>query len=68
MKTKLKSGKEFEISILKVKLPVRYGDEDIPYDFPLRKDKWWKAKIKIENGKIIDWPKGIAGNLNPNFA
>lgn len=54
---------EKEIKFVKVEVAVRYDDEDIPYDFPLRKGDVWSAKIDIDKGQIIGWPKGKSGQL-----
>lgn len=50
MPTKIKIAK------VRVSLPVRYDDEDIDYDFPLRTGKQWDAVIDIDTGKIEGWP------------
>jgi len=46
---------EVEVSHVRVVLPVRYEDEDIPYDFPNRTGDKWEATIEIDSGKVIDW-------------
>ena len=63
MKAIIKVEKEVEIKYVKVKVAVRYEEEDIPNDFPLRNGDMWNAKIDIDNGIVIDWPKGEKGNL-----
>lgn len=55
---------EIDIKTVKVEVAVRYEDEDIPYDFPLRHGDMWEAKIDIDTGKIIDWPEGKSGKLS----
>lgn len=47
---------EIEIKYIDVSLAVRYDDEDIPYDFPLREGNMWNATIEIDSGKIKDYP------------
>lgn len=47
-----------DVTILDINLPVRYEDEDIPYDAPMRNGEVWHAKIKIDEGKVINWPQG----------
>lgn len=49
---------EVDIQAIEVILPVRYDDEDIPYDAPKRCGDKWQAEIDIETGKIYDWPQG----------
>jgi hypothetical protein len=63
MKTTVKIEQEIDIKYVKVHLPVRYNDEDMPYDFPLRDGDWWDALIDIDLGKIIDWPQGKTGSF-----
>jgi hypothetical protein len=56
--------KEINVKTLKVEIAVRYGEEDIPNNFPLRKGDMWNATIDIDEGRVIDWPKGQKGYLN----
>ena len=63
MKATIKVEKEVEIKYVKVQVAVRYDEEDIPNDFPLRTGDMWNAIIDIDNGIVIDWPKGEKGNL-----
>jgi hypothetical protein len=64
MKTTIKVEKEVEIKFVKIAVSVRYEDEDIPFDFPLRDGDMWKAKIDIDKGVIVGWPQGQKGNLD----
>ena len=64
MKTIIKVKKEIEITILKIVIPIRYGEEDIPNNFPLRNGDTWSATINIDNGEILEWPKGEKGRLS----
>lgn len=63
MKVTVKTEEEVEIKFVKVNVAVRYGEEDIPNDFPLRKGDMWSAIIDIDKGMILDWPKGTKGEL-----
>ena len=63
MKTTLKIEREFDIKTVKVDVAVRYDEEDIPNDFPLRDGDMWSAFIDIETGKIEGWPIGESGRL-----
>jgi hypothetical protein len=64
MKTTIKRPVEIEISHVLIKAPVRYEEEDIPNDFPLRKGDMWTAKVNIDTGQIEGWPKGKDGYLH----
>ena len=55
--------KEVDIKWVQMDLAVRYDDEDIPYDFPLRKGDLWSAKVEIDTGKIEGWPQGKTGEM-----
>jgi hypothetical protein len=50
--------REVDVQTIEVILPVRYDDEDIPYDASNRYGNKWQAKIDIETGEIYDWPRG----------
>jgi len=63
MKAIIKVEKEVEIRKVKLQVAVRYDDEDIPYNFPLRNGNMWNATIDIDGGRVLDWPKGKKGNL-----
>jgi hypothetical protein len=63
MKATIKVEKEVEIKYVKVQVAVRYEEEDIANDFPLRSGDMWNAIIDIDNGIVMDWPKGEKGNL-----
>ena len=63
MKAKIKIEKEVEIKMVKVDVAVRYGEDDIPKDFPLRRGDMWSAIIDIDEGKVLDWPEGKTGRL-----
>lgn len=63
MKVLIPTTKYIEITHVLVTLPVRYEEEDIPNDFPLRQGKKWEAKIEIDTGKILGWPEGQAGEI-----
>ena len=41
MKTKVKIEQEIEVSSILITVPVRYEEEDIPNDFPLRSGAGW---------------------------
>lgn len=64
METTIKVEKTVNVKILKVDLPVRYDDEDMPYDFPLRKGDMWSAIIDIDRGVVLNWPEGEKGSFH----
>ncbi|MCP4709872.1 MAG: hypothetical protein GY869_14715 [Planctomycetes bacterium] len=55
---------EIDIKYIAVALPVRYDEEDIPNDFPLRQGNMWSATIEIDTGRILDWPLGERGKFS----
>ena len=63
MEVTIKVEKKVEIKKVKVQVAVRYDEEDIPNDFPLRTGDIWNAVIDIDAGRVIDWSKGEKGNL-----
>jgi hypothetical protein len=52
---------EIEVAFIEVILPIRYGTEDIPDDFPLRNGDIWSAIINIDTGVIENWPASETG-------
>lgn len=46
------------ITHVAIRVPVNYGEEDIPYDFPLRNIGVWEAIVNIDTGEILGWPTG----------
>lgn len=48
---------------LRITIPINYGDEDMPFDFPQREGDVWNVLIDMEEGKIKHWPAGFAYNL-----
>lgn len=58
--------KECEINVdrICVSAPVRYGDEDMPYDFPGRTGDNWEVEIDIESGQILNWIGTESYNLH----
>ena len=63
MKAKIPITIEVNITHVLVNLPVRYEEEDIPNDFPLREGDEWNAMIEIDTGKIEGWPQGQTGGF-----
>jgi len=61
MEIKIPTTKTVEVTDIRLELAVRYEDEEMPYDFPLRSGDMWRATVEIDTGKIKDWPKGKDG-------
>ena len=55
MITKIMVEKEVDITHVEVTVPIRYADEDIPYDFPSRNGDIWNVTINVDNGRISNW-------------
>lgn len=60
MKAIINIEKEVNITRLNMQVAVRYDDEDMPYDAPMREGDMWKATIDIDEKCIVAWPKGKA--------
>lgn len=58
MKAKVLIETVVDVAFIRVKLPVRYGEEDIPNTFPLRTGNTWESTIDVDTGKIVGWPEG----------
>lgn len=61
MKVTVNKPTEIEVKSIVLELPVRYEEEDIPNDFPLRKGDMWTAKVDLDTGVIEGWPTGKTG-------
>ena len=55
---------EVDLSFVRIQVPVRFRDEDIPYDFPNRKNDWLDLTINADTGEILDFPKNFSYNVN----
>ena len=64
MKATITIQKEIEIKWITISIPVRYGEEDIPNDFPLRTGNRWEATVNIDTGQIEGWPQGKTGDMH----
>lgn len=47
---------EFDVKFVRIIIPVRQRDMDIPVDFPFRDGDIWDIRVDIETGKIMNWP------------
>lgn len=63
MKAKRTIEQEVEVKTIRIEVEVRYEEEDIPNDFPMRDGDMWRADVDMDSGQIKDWPRGKAGNL-----
>ncbi len=63
MKITIKRPVEIEITHIRLELPVRFEEEDMPNDFPLRVKDRWVATIDIATGYIEGWPAGREGEF-----
>lgn len=55
---------EIEVDAIHISVPVRYDEEDIPNDFPLRVGDLWEGTLDLDTGRIREWPEGQSGNLS----
>jgi hypothetical protein len=69
MKLIVPSKVEVNLDRIIIDVPVLFGEEDIPKDFPLRRagapgeEDRWVATVDIHTGKIREWPEGKTGIL-----
>lgn len=49
---------EVDVHTVVIDVPVRYGDEDIPFDAPGRTGDAWRAVVLVDSGQIVGWPGG----------
>lgn len=60
----VKTTKEIDIKFLRMEIPVRYGEEDIPNDFPGRTDDVLSLLVDVESREIIGFPKDFCYNVH----
>lgn len=63
MKATVNRPVEIDAKFVNIEVAVRYGTQDIPQDFPGRKGDMWYGCIDIDEGRLLEWPKGRAGVL-----
>lgn len=56
MKITVKETKE--VRYLDVDAAVRYDEEDMSFDAPMRQGNDWKAMIDLKEKRVLDWPIG----------
>lgn len=59
MELEMKVTKSVEAVSLRCQLPVNYEEEDMPNDYPHRKNDMWDITIDLATGQIKDWPAGV---------
>lgn len=64
MRTKRIIEQEVDVATVLIEAPVRYGEDDIPNDFPLRVGDMWRATVDADTGQIKDWPAGKSGRIH----
>lgn len=64
MNIKIPTVKEENATHIYMVLPINYGEEEIPNDFPFRIGDTWKATVEIDTGKIRDWPAGKIADIH----
>lgn len=52
----IREEQEIDIAMIQVCVPVSYGTEDIPDDFPHRKGDLWDITIDVDTGRVLQWP------------
>lgn len=50
---------EKTIATIRVSVPVRYDEDDMPNDYPHRKGDSWHVDINAADGQIRGWPQGV---------
>ncbi len=64
MKISIPSVTCHDIASVRVSVPVLFGEEDIPNDFPFRSGDMWEITIDADTGKIDKWPAGKAAEVS----
>lgn len=63
MKVTVSKPVEIEIKYMRIAVPVRYDEDDMPNDFPFRKGDVWDIVVDMDTGKIENWPEGVEHSL-----
>lgn len=63
MKITITRPVEIDIDSIRLILPMRYDDEDMPFEYPFRKDDVWDVTVDLDTGQIRNWPGGHALDL-----
>lgn len=57
MKVTIPTTREVNVKYITLELPVRYEEEDLARDAPMRDGDMWNISIDIDTGIILQWPK-----------
>lgn len=57
---KITVKKAVEALYLRVNVNVRYEEEDMPNDAPMRDGDTWNCLIDLKEKRVLDWPDGQA--------
>lgn len=60
---KITVNKTVDARYLRVNVNVRYEEEDMPNDAPMRDGDTWNCLIDLKEKRIIDWPEGKVLNI-----
>lgn len=63
MKATVMRPTEIDVYAVRIAVAVRYEEEDIPNDFPLREGDVWRGTVELDTGRIIGWPAGRGGEM-----
>ena len=66
MQTSVLKSIKVDAAFVEIEVFGLFEDRYIPFDFPLRDGDLWKAQIVIDNGQILDWPRGEGAFLYMN--
>lgn len=58
MKLTIIDRREVNVKYLSLSVAVRFDDDDMPFDAPLRDGDMWEAVIDLDTHTIEDWPQG----------
>jgi len=64
MKLTVNQPTEIEVDAIHCVVPVKYGEEFMPGDFPHRKGDVWDITIDLETSTIRDWPEEVFGDIS----
>lgn len=56
--------RELDIAFVNIAVPVRYDEEDMPSDYPFRKNEFWRVLVDADTGQIQGWPKDYTKPLD----
>lgn len=63
MKVVLLRPVEVDVATLRIDVPVKYDDEEMPYDFLFRREDRWSVHVDVDSGKVLGWPQGSTAKV-----